>query len=61
MTTTSIKIRVEKCIDSDEWVWSLLDEYNGVRRDGYSATEAQAYRDAKQARQEEMEWLNSDN
>lgn len=60
LTKSDIKIRVEQCIDSEDWVWSLLDEYNGVRCDGYSATEAEALADAKQKRDEELDYLNGE-
>lgn len=58
ITKSDIKIKVEQCIDSEDWVWSLLDEYNGVRSDGYSATEAEALEAARKARDEEIEYLN---
>jgi len=56
-----IKIRVERCIDEESWVWSLLDEYNSVICDGYSDNEEDAIKDAKARRLEELEYLNSDN
>ena len=57
---SDVQIKVEKCLDCDEWVWMLLDEYNGVHRDGYAASKAEAMYKARQAREEELEWLNGD-
>lgn len=59
ITKADIHIKVEQCIDSEDWVWSLLDDYNGVRMDGYEATEQEALTKAREARQEEIERLNS--
>jgi hypothetical protein len=59
MSGIDFRITVEKCIDSDEYVWSILDDYNGVRADGYSATEADAWVDARKCRHEEIQWLSS--
>lgn len=53
-------IRVDPCIDVDRWVWSILDEYNGVRLDGYSSTEEEAWEDARKARDEEIKRLNEE-
>jgi hypothetical protein len=57
-TSGDFKIRVERTIDSDEWVWSVLDSEGGVRCDGYSGTEAEAYKNADRARRDEIEFLN---
>jgi hypothetical protein len=54
-----IRIKVEKCIDADSWVWSLVDEYNGVICDGYSESESDALSDARQRRREELEWRDA--
>lgn len=59
VTARDFTIKVEQCIDSDDFVWSILDEYNGVRCDGYAATEPEALADAKKRRAEEIDYLNS--
>lgn len=56
----NIDIVVKPCVDSEDWVWSLLDEHGGVRMDGYAATETEAWRVAQQARREEIERLNEE-
>lgn len=60
-TAKDISIRIESCIDSDEFVWSLLDQYGSVICDGYSATREDAMTDAKERREYEVEWLNDNN
>jgi hypothetical protein len=57
---SDLEIKVEKCIDSSEWVWMLLDEYNGVRCDGYEATKSEALKTARRARAEEIARLNEE-
>ena len=57
---TDIRIKVEQCIDSELWVWSLLDSYNGVRCDGYADTEQEAWDCARRARTQEIAWLNGE-
>jgi hypothetical protein len=57
---SDISIRVEQCIDSDEWVWSLVDSNGGVICDGYSVTEADARRAAKARRVDEISWRNEE-
>ncbi len=59
ITKSDIKIKVEQCIDSEDWVWSLLDDHNGVRMDGYESSEQEAWAKARQARQEEIDYINS--
>lgn len=49
----NLTIRVDKCIDSDEWVWSLLAPDGCVYCDGYSSSEKEAWQDARRRRRDE--------
>ena len=57
---SDIEIEVAKCIGSNEWVWMIIEEQNGVLRDGYAESKAEAMKNARQAREEELENVNSD-
>lgn len=57
----NLRIRVKKCVDSDEFVWSLIESICGfvdVVCDGYEASESEAWEKAKLRRIEELNYLN---
>lgn len=45
-------IKVQKCSDSTDWCWSLLDEEDGVVCDGYASTRTLALQAARKALEE---------
>lgn len=46
-------LTVERCIDSPEWVWTILCD-GGVLCDGYEATKRDAERKARKAYREHL-------
>lgn len=54
-----ITITVEQCIDdTDQWVWSLLDDNKGVIRDGYSSSESEGWTTAREEKRELLKELS---
>lgn len=53
-----MKIKVEKCIDSDEWSWAVIDDDGHAICDGHRDTHSEAEEAALEYLDDYYNWLN---